>query len=355
MAKDKKHNPIFEQTKPWIDNHNDIWLASTISLYRNIENFKFPAKMTAQRRKQVIPLVTKELLASSHLSSPVFIKAEDVLPQEKEYLVEHFLSDHSYQEAYSGEGFVLDQSGQFLATINILDHVHLQIMDVRGELEQAWNKLVKVEMSLGKAFTFAYSSRFGFLASDPTSSGTALSVSVYLQPSALIHTGKIEDMLEKYTDKSIAITGLQGSPTEIIGDVLNIRNNMTLGINEENIISSVRSFATKLLVEESSLRNSIKNEESAEMKDKVSRAFGVLMHSYQIEAIEALNAISLMKLGSELGWLTGVTTAALNELFFNCRRAHLLHNCGEEIKQENIPHKRAEFIHKILKDVSLTI
>ncbi len=110
-----------------------------------------------------------------------------------------------------------------------------------------------------------------------------------------------------------------------------------------------------MLVEEHGARSKILHEESAEIKDRVSRAFGILIHSYQIEAVEALNAISLLKLGAELGWLTGVTSKELNRLFFNCRRAHLLHQYGERIKQEEIPHKRAEFIHKTLKGVQLTI
>src|SRR5262249_54023406 len=112
----------------------------------------------------------------------------------------------------------------------------------------------------------------------------------------------------------------------------------------------------KMLVEEHGARAKILHEGSAEIKDRVSRAYGILIHSYQIEAIEALNAISLLKLGVELGWLTGTNVKELNRLFFNCRRAHLLHQySGEKIKQEEIPHKRAEFIHKNLKNVQLAI
>lgn len=348
-------NPILKQKQPWVDNHNDIWLASSINLYRNVENFKFPGKMTAVRRKQIIPLLTKELLKDSQLKKPTFIKAEDVSPVEKEYLVEHFLSTYSFQEAHSGEGFIVDDSGHFLATINIHDHLHLELIDIRGELEHAWNKLVKIEMHLGKSIAYAFSPRFGFLTSNPAHCGTALIVSLFLQPTALIHSGKIEEEIENNMNKTIAITGLQGSPTEIIGDVLTVSNNYTLGFNEENIISSLRTFATKLLAAEGGMRNEIKQSESAEIKDKVSRAFGVLMHSYQIEAVEALNAISLLKLGSELGWLSGTRTSTLNELFFNCRRGHLLRNFGEEISQEELSHKRAEFIHSTLKDVQLKI
>jgi protein arginine kinase len=78
-----------------------------------------------------------------------------------------------------------------------------------------------------------------------------------------------------------------------------------------------------------------------------------LIHSYQIEAVEALNAISLLKLGVDLRWVLGITMEQLNLLFFNCRRAHLLCQFKEKIPQEEILHKRAEFIHKTLKGVEL--
>jgi protein arginine kinase len=89
------------------------------------------------------------------------------------------------------------------------------------------------------------------------------------------------------------------------------------------------------------------------MMDQVSRAYALLTHSYQIEEIEALNALSVLKLGVDLEWVKGVTTEALNALFFSCRRSHLLTHFKEEIKQEELAHKRAEFIHKTINKASL--
>jgi protein arginine kinase len=87
----------------------------------------------------------------------------------------------------------------------------------------------------------------------------------------------------------------------------------------------------------------------------VSRAYGILVHSYQIDAIEALNALSLLKLGIDMGWVSGIDNKSVNVLFFNCRRAHLLCKHQESIAKEEIAHKRSEYIHKSLKNVQLTI
>lgn len=353
--KNKKSNTLFFPKHLWDTNDNSVWLASTVSLYRNIDKFKFPVKLDADRQKQIIDVIGKELLADNKLKKPKLIKAEEISPLQKEYLFEHFMRQQSFLQAHAGEAFVFEDNGEFLASLNIIDHIRLELIDLHGELENALARVVAIESSLGKAVSFAYSPKYGFLTSDFNQCGTALIVSVYLQIPALVHTGMIDDVLDKLADESLSITGIQGNPTEIIGDVIVAQNNYTLGLSEENIIANIRSFTTKLMVEEHTARSKIIHEESAELKDMVSRAFGILIHSYQIEAIEALNALSLLKLGLELGWATGISVTELNRLFFNCRRAHLTYHCGEQIPQEELPHKRAEYIHKALSEVKLVV
>lgn len=347
--------PPLNTSSAWNTNDKIIWLASSVSLLRNIEKYKFPGKLDSERKKQIISLVSKKLLAISELDQPYFIKGEDLNFLDKEFLIEHFLSNQNLNQIASGEGLVLDQSGMFLASLNLRDHVHLQLMDFKEDLEGTWNRLTKIETALGQAINYSFMPRFGFLTADPTQCGTALLTSVFLQVPALIHTDHIDDVLEKSTDESVYITGIQGNPTEIIGDILCIQNNYTLGLNEESILSSLRNVTTKIIVEENRARSTIKRENNVDFKDRVSRAFGILTHSYQIETIEALNALSLIKFGLDAGWVTGITNTMLNQLFFNCRRAHLLSQFPEKTPQEEIPHKRAEYIHQTLKDVQLTI
>lgn len=352
MANNKQPFHLCQQNF-WAKNDNPIWLASSVRFFRNIEKYKFPGKLDDERRKQLLAILSKEIIASPHLSRPIEFKAEEMSGLEKEYLVEHFLSSDSFHQAHTGEAFIIDEPGTFLAALNIRDHVHMEWLDTSGDLENSWNHLVKIESSLGKAVNYSYSPKFGFLTADPYQCGSALQVNAYLQLSGLIHTDKINDILTKIIDESLSVTGLQGSPTEIIGDVVNIQNQYTVGLTEENIISQIRNLATKLMVEEHAARSHIKHELSSSMKDKISRAYGILIHSYQIEAVESLNAISLLKLGADVGLLSGMTHSQFNELFFNCRRAHLLCQYSDKVSQEEIAHKRAEFVHNSLKNLKL--
>lgn len=355
MKKNNNSDPVLQLRRPWDNSDNAVWLASTLSLLRNVEKFKFPMKLDAERQRQLIGVLSKDLMDTSLLKNPIILQAESATPLQKQYIVEHFLTPESFQQAHGGEAFVIDDTGEFFATLNVRDHIHFQLLDSQGELESSWNRLVQIEAELGKYVTYAFSPKYGFLTSDFNQCGTALNVSVFLQVPALVHTNQIDSVLERLMDDSLTVTGIQGNPTEIIGDVIVVQNNYTLGITEENIIASLRAFTTKMMVEENTAKSKIKHEESAEIKDRVSRAFGILIHSYQIEAIEALNALSLLKLGQQLGWTTGISLQELNRMFFNCRQAHLICWCGDKVKPEELLHKRAEYIHQTLEKVKLTI
>lgn len=332
-----------------------VWLASNIALRRNIEKFYFPSRLDVERRNQIVKLVGGELIASPFLKKPTLLKAEETDPLEKEFLVEHLLSSESFQGAHQGEGFVIDETGSFLCSLNIKDHIHLQTVDTTGKMESAWKRLVELESRLGEKLPYAYSTQFGFLTADPFESGTALHVSLFLQPSALIHTGKLTEEMSRHTDPQIAFPHFLEHQDPYVGDVLVLSNAFTLGLNEETLLASLRNCCKKWIELEIAARNQIASEESAEMKDKVARAWAVLIHSYRIETPEALNAIALVKLGCDLKWIKGIKIATLNELFFNCRRGHLLGLLDEKVTAEELPHKRAEYIHKILKGTELVI
>ena len=349
------YQALLKKKSPWANNKNTIWLASNIALRRNIDKFRFPAKIDVDKRNQIVKLVGNELINSSDLKKPKLLKAEETDPIEKEFLVEHLLSSESFQGAHQGEGFVVDDTGAFLCSLNIKDHIHFQEIDITSKPEAAWKRLVKLETALGKKLQYAYSTQFGFLTSDPHESGTGLHVSLFLQLTALIHTGLLKKELEKLQDPQIEMPNFLGHSNPYVGDILVLTNTYTLGYNEESILAALRGWANTLLRIESEAREKIASQESAEMKDKVARAWAVLIHSYQIEPQEALNAIALVKLGCNLNWIKGIKIEQLNELFFNCRRGHLLGQFKETPKPEDIPHKRAEFIHKSLEGTELLI
>lgn len=350
--------PLFPIESPWQNNANNIWLCSTLSLSRNIEKFDFPDKLSLEKRQQIMALLSRELLKNGNLKNPRFFQAENLLPIQKEYLVEHFLSDQGFHHMHEGEGFLIDESGKFLSVMNLKNHLYLHVLDLSEEIESAWSQLAKIEMELDQTLDFAFSPKFGFLTSNPAQCGTALIVHIFLHIPALLYTNRFHEIMENIADEGVEYSGIQGNPDELIGDVVSFRNTHTLGVKEEGILSSMRTLATKLLVEEKGIRSHLNQESESELsniKDKVSRAYAILLHSYQIKEIEALESLSLVKLGLDLGWIKGVSHADLNHLLFSSRQAHVLSLNVPKTTSEALPHERSEFIHKALKGLELMI
>jgi protein arginine kinase len=347
--------PIFQLKNPWEKHAHHVWLASTLTLTRNLQKFKFPHKLDKTREHQVLSLIQESLTKCPELQKAELFHSEDINPLQKEFLLEHFLITDGFYQAHSGEGFVIDTSGEFLGVLNITDHLQLNLLDTQQEIEKSWNKLAKIEGHLSKTLDFAFHPRFGFLSSNPRLAGTALIISLYLHIPATIHMGELPELLEKEKEEEVEAVGLQGKTSEMIGDILVARNVCTLGITEEYILTTMRMWATRAVVAEITLRKKLKENNNESMKNKVTRALGLLTHSYQLEVIEALNALSLVKLGIEIGWILAPTDLNMNHTLFNCRRAHLINQLAFKVDIPDLPRKRAEHLHQIASQLTLAI
>ncbi|MCB1135542.1 MAG: protein arginine kinase [Chlamydiia bacterium] len=332
-----------------------MWLASSLKLYRNLDRFLFPGKLSIDQRKKVVEILSEPLLASNTLDQPTLLHAGDMSPLHKEFLFEHFLSTEGFHQAHAGEAFVHDQSGCFLGIINVRNHLQLSVLESMGELEKAFGRLAAIETHMGKTLKYAFSPEFGFLTADPGRCGSALAVQCFLHVPALIHHHELATALQKHSDDAIIATGLQGDPDDFIGDIVTLQNRFTLGVTEENILSTLRSSATHIMLEEKRARKAILKQEDSKLKDEVSRSFALLKHAFQMESVEAMAALSLLKLGLDLGWITGSSVEEINKLLLSCRRAHLIHHKGADIPNNELPHARAAYLHEALAKVEMKL
>lgn len=347
---DKRNIPFFNTEGIWKKDKDSIWFGSSLTLVRNLEKYHFPEKLPIESGRQLTSFLSKGLMESPLMKGPKTIRLNEIQSIDSEFFNEHFLLGDSSTAPKEYPAYVVDEGGEFIASINCQDHLRLQYTTSEENLDKTWEKLLSLETFLSGLMTFSFSERFGFLTSDSSECGTGLVIKIYLHLPALIHAQKLEETLERLSFEGIETSGLLGDH-QLIGDIAVFENLYKIGVTEELLISSMRSLATKLSFEEKALRKSIKAQsesETTEIRDKISRAFAILLHSYQIEAIEAFNSLSLLKLGVDLGFVEGVSQSTLAFLLLSSRRAHLLSQYDKPLSSEELPHKRAEFIHKTL-------
>lgn len=344
--------PYLLEHLPWEQEADPIWPATTLVLRRNLSRRLFPPKLKEREALSVEEDLKNALLAQADFTEPQFFSAEMLSATDKEYLFEHFLCREGFQNTLRGQGFLIEKSASILALFNIEDHLQLHLSACKAGLEKAWTSLSQISSSIAKILDFAYAPKWGFLTSHPSQCGTALQATAFLHLPALIRMERIQDALAKQKEEEIEVSGMQGTPDVFLGDLLILANRFSLGVSEDTIFYALHSAATELTLLEKKLREELRHDSKAELKDLVFRAFGLLMHSYQLQTPETLDALSLMKLGLDLGWLTGVSDRTLNEIFFQCRKAHLTY-LAEEKDPKNLPHARAAFIHKKLAPMQL--
>lgn len=341
---------------PWQNEGNAIWLASSFAVSRNFGRYKFPAKMDVHEKQTMFPLEKTVINNLSQLYHPVFMTGKEMDPLDIEFLYEHFLCLENFPKPIEEECFVVDDSGDLLIVFNSDNHLRMHFFDYLGRWEKGYERLSEIEAEIGKQIEYSFSPKFGYLTSDPFLCGTGLKASVYLHLPILAHLKQLETALGKEKEEGVVIRSMLGSLDEIVGDIVVLQNYYTLGVSEETILRLLHTSAMKMMGAEKTFRSHMKEKPPAEILDNVSRAFGLLKHSYQLGAKEALNAISWIKLGVDLGWMGGITDKEMNELIFNSRHAHLLHVIGEKnVEHSQIGHKRAHFLHEALRSVKWSI
>lgn len=344
--------PLFEAA--WEKNANSIWLASTLSLHRNFDKFNFPQRLDTEKRRLVLELMTGSLATIPSVTGVHVLPLDSLHPIDRDFLTEHFLVFEPVRDHQHGQAFVIEQTGTMLMQINANDHVELHVVEPSGELEAALKRLTAVEQSIEQHLPFSFSNRFGYLTSDPCQSGTGLVVNAYLHLPALTANGGYRKALSEEHQEGLIFTSLQGNSESLIGDLLVVRNRWTTGVSEEAILSSVRNTVQRMVAEETSLRAKMKGEKDTSIIDHISRAIGTLQHSFTIDTSETLRALSQVKFGIELGWVQGVTIEKINELFFDCRRAHLAKKINPEFyASPQLYNARAQFFRELMAPVSL--
>ncbi|MBS0629642.1 MAG: protein arginine kinase [Verrucomicrobia bacterium] len=353
MSSNPEVTSILLKFIPWNHENQAIWMGTSLTLRRNLNRYNFPSKMQKIEVEQVLQTLKKSLLEESGLEQPHFFAMNTLSATDRELMFEHFLFLRGLTEPPNGSGAVIDDKGTFLALLNTGNHLELRTLNTSNQMESAWNSLAQIENRISAKEGFAFTPKFGFLTSDPSQCGTGLTVNAYLHLPALIHTNQIDSAIANAEDDEIQVTGMSSEDEEFIGDLVILQNNYSIGMTEEAIIHAIQIAATKLIGAEKTMRQHLHQEQNNEIKDLVSKAYGLMLHSFQLETKDALDLLSLLKLGVALGYISGVTDQTLSDLFFKCRRGYFSHLFPNLTDPKEINQKRADFLQQELKGITL--
>ncbi len=319
----------------WMDGSGpeaETVISSRVRIARNIRGIPFPYLASDAQTRRVQELVagvaTSQKKAFQQFN---FMPMENLGTLEKELLVEkHLASPFLARESQHG-ALLLRQDEAVSIMINEEDHLRIQVILPGLQLEEALQEADRHDDFLEAEINYAFDEGYGYLTACPTNVGTGLRASVMLHLPALIMTGQANRLLGALSQVGLAVRGLYGEGTEIIGNLVQISNQITLGQSEEEIIRNLGGVTRQVIEQEQAARQALLNENRSQIADRTWRSLGQLKFAQLMSSQESMQLLSDIRLGYDLGLLKGVDRRLLNKMLVVISPACLQILAGKEL------------------------
>lgn len=342
-----------ELPRPWLGEigpQNGVVLSSRIRLARNLEGYPFPGGCHPASLSDVIGLIGSRARQLEGFSAMDMYRLH---PLEVQLLVERHLISPLFARSNLPRALFLSQDSSLSLMVNEEDHLRLQCLLPGFELEQAWRAASQTESFLSRQLAFAFDNEFGYLTTCPSNVGTGLRASAMLHLPALAWLQALEPVFQQVSQLGLAVRGIYGEGTPASGHMVQISNQMTLGQEEEQIMENIKSICEQLIHYECTARLQLFREQRVALEDRCWRSFGLLRSARILESAEAMEHISMLRLGIDLQLLPQVPLDALNELLIRIRPAGLQMEAGHELSPPERDILRARLVRDFLADSSM--
>jgi len=268
---------------------------------------------------------------------------------EKEALVECHLISRDLLLAERVSALVVSKKSGASILVNEEDHFRIQVLSGGLRLKRALALAKRIERELDQHTTFAKHDGLGFLTACPTNVGTGLRASVMLQLPALFFARRLETCLQRRVGRALAVRGIYGEGSGPLACLLQISNQTTAGMDEAEALAQVTKAAQDISRDEQRARASIQERFAWDVEDLVYRAAATLTAARSINSGEAMDRLSQVRLGIDLGLLDGVDRRIVDQLMIFIRPASLQVLVGEPMAPRERDMRRAKLIREHLQ------
>ncbi len=323
----------------------DVVISSRARFARNLSNYPFYDKNPDDKKKKLRNEIFSVLKEEEITAGWNFLSLGELSTSERQLLAERRLaSDELISELESG---VVFSEGEYTSVmVNEEDHLRLQSISSGFDIDRAYDAATKLERTLNDRFQFAYDSRWGYLSACPTNLGTGFRASVLLHLPGLVLQQKINKILKAISNLGLTVRGFYGEGSETKGFYFQLSNQVTLGQSAEKFKASLERVVKQVITQERKAREELINSAGIELEDRIGRSYGILKHARKINTREALQLLSLCRLGVDRGLVPHVDIKRLDGLLQLLQPGHLQCSVGEELSEKQRDFYRAEKVGK---------
>jgi protein arginine kinase len=329
--------------------NNPIVLTSRIRLARNLAGIPFPGWAKKAQRQEALDALRPVVEGVQCMKDGFSKTLESLTSVRKQVMVERHLISREHAARGEGSGVVIDRGQEVAVMMNEEDHLRIQTIRPGLDLLAAYEAIDAFDNEVAEAVEYAFDPELGYLTTCPTNLGTGMRASAMLHLPALVLSDQIGQVLQAVGKIGLAVRGIFGEGTESLGNLFQISNQSTLGESEATILRRLERVIAQVAKHERNAREKLLEDDPDMVCDKVGRAYGVLRHAWIIESKEALNHLSLIRLGGDLGFFPEESVLMCDELLMEIQPAHLQIQNGRKLGAEERDGIRAEIIRSRLQ------
>ncbi len=328
---------------------SSVVISTRVRLARNLKDYPFPCKLSAQGRQEVIEKVRDAVKNGNSVLANDFsyIKMSEVDSVRSVSLVEKRLVSPEFISDTDGRALLLSSDESLSIMLNEEDHIRLQVITKGLSLEKAYDTADKLDTLLDERLDFAFDEKLGYLTQCPTNLGTGMRASVMLHLPALEKSRAISRIAGNLSKLGLTIRGAHGEGTEPRGALYQLSNQVTLGISEKAAVENLKNITLQLAAQEEQARERLCR--SMDVRDTVSRSLGILRYAVMISHEEALRLLSNVRLGVASGQLRDIDPDVIDKLMTDVEPATLSVNTGKSLSPHDRDVERAKLIKSVLK------
>ena len=330
---------------------SDIVVSSRIRLARNLASYPFIMRASSSDSADIERTLREAILGIHGAEDLLYVNVELLATLDRQFLVERQLISREHAEGEGARGVAIDPKQQISLMINEEDHLRIQVMHSGLDLWGAWERVNAIDDLIEAKVPFAFHQRLGYLTACPTNVGTGMRVSVMLHLPALVMTGEIKKVFRSLQKINLTVRGLYGEGSQPAGDFYQISNQATLGKTERELMTQLGhedAVVPKIIQYEREARAVLLEERQDTLHDQVSRAYGILRTAQMISSEETMDLLSRIRLGINMGLISDLEIAAVNNLFIHTQPAHLQKLRGKELNSEDRNIERAHYLRQHL-------
>ncbi len=327
-----------------------IVLMTRVRLARNLSRFPFTGWAKEAQRSDILAECTAAVRGLPQMKKGTAFTMEELSDHEKMLLVERHLISRELSASKAGSGVVISRDCSCSIMVNEEDHLRMQVIKPGFQLKRVWKAMNAVDTALEESLDYAFDPELGYLTACPTNLGTGLRASAMMHLPALVITGQMDKIVRALNQLGLVVRGLHGEGTDASGSIFQISNQTTLGESEEAIIDRLHNVLTTIFRQEMNAREKLIEAEPVKLFDKIGRAYGLLQNAHLVTSAEALNLLSLLRLGIDLGGFPEALRVVTNRLIILSQPAHIQHSTDAEADPAQRDILRAGLLRQALAD-----